>query len=207
MVNESLNYSLLISNSSLFCTQTDKHKADNLSSNQWILSHKDRDENLVISNDGFSCQSKDTKQWQGVRSNRGTNKDNKSKNNKFYYEVYFSKPGLARVGWAMSGASLDLGTDKLGFGFGGTGKKSNSRNFEDYGTTFGDRGDVIGNLIDFDAEIISWCKNGEYLGEAFRIPRNFLDQIFYPCVCTKNASVSVRFGLHSDCKLNKLKRF
>jgi len=37
------------------------------------------------------------------------------------------------VGWATQDALLDLGTDRLGFGFGGTGKKSNSRQFDNYG--------------------------------------------------------------------------
>lgn len=38
-----------------------------------------------------------------------------------------------RVGWSTQAASLDLGTDKHGFGYGGTGKKSHVRQFEDYG--------------------------------------------------------------------------
>lgn len=42
-------------------------------------------------------------------------------------------------------ARLDLGTDRLGFGFGGTGKKSNAKNFDDYGTAYG-MNDVIGML-------------------------------------------------------------
>ena len=41
--------------------------------------------------------------------------------------------GLCRVGWSTLNADLNLGTCKDGFGFGGTGKKSNSRNFDSYG--------------------------------------------------------------------------
>ena len=41
--------------------------------------------------------------------------------------------GLCRVGWATLKAKLDLGTDKEGFGFGGTGKKSHGRQFDSYG--------------------------------------------------------------------------
>ena len=41
--------------------------------------------------------------------------------------------GLCRVGWSTLKASLDLGTDKEGFGFGGTGKKSFGRQFDTYG--------------------------------------------------------------------------
>ena len=99
---------------------------------------------------------------------------------------------------ALANASLDLGTDRLGWGFGGTGKKSNNRNFEDYGTTFGDRGDVVGCLLDLDNETIAWTKNDQYLGEAFRIPRDMAKNHFYPCVCTKNAMVTVRFQPSKD---------
>ncbi|XP_015790146.1 ATP-dependent RNA helicase DDX1 [Tetranychus urticae] len=183
-------------------TLNDKNKArsSGQSMDKWLLAFKDRSENLVVSNDGLSCQSKDAKQWQGVRANRGIVRDPKVRTNKFYYEVYFKEAGLARVGWALSNGSLDLGTDKIGWGFGGTGKKSNSRNFENYGTTFGDRGDIIGNVLDLDSETISWTKNGEYLGEAFRIPKNLVNQAFYPCVCTKNAMVTVRFEKSTEGK-------
>jgi len=41
--------------------------------------------------------------------------------------------GLCRVGWSTLKATLDLGTDKEGFGFGGTSKKSFGRQFDTYG--------------------------------------------------------------------------
>lgn len=47
------------------------------------------------------------------------------------------------------------GVDKHGFGFGGTGKKSHSRNFEDYGEAFG-LGDTIGCLLDLDSRTVAW---------------------------------------------------
>lgn len=40
-------------------------------------------------------------------------------------------------------ARLDLGTDRLGYGYGGTGKKSNAKQFDDYGSAYG-MNDVIG---------------------------------------------------------------
>lgn len=55
----------------------------------------------MISNDGLSCQSKDAKQWQGVRANRAVMRNSKSGANKFYYEAFFKEPGLARVGWKV----------------------------------------------------------------------------------------------------------
>jgi hypothetical protein len=47
------------------------------------------------------------------------------------------------------------GVDKSGFGYGGTGKRSNNKQFESYGETFG-LGDVIGCLLDLDAGTIAW---------------------------------------------------
>ena len=44
--------------------------------------------------------------------------------------------GLVRLGWATRAAG-ELGTDRHGFGYGGTGKKSHVRKFEDYGRPFG----------------------------------------------------------------------
>lgn len=82
---------------------------------------------------------------------------------KYYYEVACHDQGLCRVGWSTAQASLDLGmfsmtsihwsgytitsviilflfcfysllgTDKYGFGFGGTGKKSHNKQFDSYG--------------------------------------------------------------------------
>jgi ATP-dependent RNA helicase DDX1 len=63
------------------------------------------------------------------------------------------------VGWSTRAAKLELGTDKNGFGFGGTGKKSNNRQFDDYGEPF-TKGDVIGCYIDLDKEKIGFIKNG-----------------------------------------------
>lgn len=119
---------------------------------------------------------------------------NRAKKNRFYYEVHFSASGLARVGWALDNAVLDLGTDRFGWGYGGTAKKSNSRNFEDYGQKFGEKFDVIGNIIDLDACTISFTKNGVDLGVAFQFARNLAEQnYFFPCVCIKNAGLTVKF--------------
>ena len=38
--------------------------------------------------------------------------------------------GLCRAGWSTQAASLDLGTDKNGLGFGATAKKSHNRQFD-----------------------------------------------------------------------------
>lgn len=41
--------------------------------------------------------------------------------------------GLCRVGWSTANASLDLGTDQWGYGYGGTGKKSFNKQFDAFG--------------------------------------------------------------------------
>jgi ATP-dependent RNA helicase DDX1 len=97
---------------------------------------------------------------------------------KVYYEVTMTDEGLCRVGWSTRDGkvsvlvalylgifrvanwccipgSLELGFDLLGFGFGGTGKKSSGKKFEDYGEPFG-LNDVIGCLLDRDANTIGF---------------------------------------------------
>lgn len=49
--------------------------------------------------------------------------------------------------------------DARGFGFGGTGKKSNSRQFDTYGKPFGN-GDVVGCFLDCDEGKIHFAVNG-----------------------------------------------
>lgn len=119
---------------------------------------------------------------------------NRSKKNRFYYEVHFTAPGLARVGWALENASLELGFDQFSWGYGGTAKKSNAKNFDDYGEKFGEQYDVVGNIIDLDEGTISWTKNGKELGIAFRLTSRISDEnAIFPCVCVKNAGVTVKF--------------
>ena len=59
---------------------------------------------------------------------------------------------------------LDLGTDNQGFGFGGTGKKSFAKQFDDYGETFGVN-DAVGSLLDLDQMKIRFFKNGSLVSE------------------------------------------
>ena len=40
----------------------------------------------------------------------------------YYYEATVTDEGLCRLGFSTSEASLDLGTCKFGYGYGGTGK-------------------------------------------------------------------------------------
>ncbi|XP_023221949.1 ATP-dependent RNA helicase DDX1-like [Centruroides sculpturatus] len=86
---------------------------------------------------------------------------------KYYYEAKVTDEGLCRVGWSTLAATLDLGTDKQGFGFGGTGKKSFGKQFDDYGNDF---------------------------GEAFKIPQNLRRSAFFAAVVLKNAEMEFNFG-------------
>lgn len=90
-------------------------------------------------------------------------------------------------------ASLDLGTDKFGWGYGGTGKKSNSKQFDNYGEAFG-MNDVIGCLLDLGKGEIKFCKNGADLGSAFYLNQQQKSQIFFPAIVLKNSEMSFNFG-------------
>ncbi|KAF7494753.1 ATP-dependent RNA helicase Ddx1 [Sarcoptes scabiei] len=132
----------------------------------------DIDSNLSLSSDLLSAQTKTSNQWQGVRTNKAVKKC-VNKRNRFYFEVEFTSPGLARIGWALENASRELGTDKFSWGYGGTAKKSNSRNFDDYGEKFGEKFDT-----------------SKYLCE---------QNCFFPCACIKNAGLIARFRADQKC--------
>lgn len=112
---------------------------------------------------------------------------------RFYFESTVTDEGLCRVGWSTEKAYLDIGTDKFSFGFGGTGKKSNNRQFDDYGEAFGIH-DVIGCLLDLNSGEISFTKNGKNLGLAFRLNDQMKRETFYPAVVLKNAEMLFNFG-------------
>lgn len=74
--------------------------------------------------------------------------------------------------------------NRFGFGFGGTGKKSNNRQFDNYGEAFG-KSDVITCLIDLDNGIVKFHKNGVDLGTAFTMNKQLLGNAFFPAVVLK----------------------
>jgi ATP-dependent RNA helicase DDX1 len=101
--------------------------------------------------------------------------------------------GLCRCGWSTVGASHDLGTDKQGFGFGGTGKKSHARQFDTFGEPYG-KNDVLGCCVDLDTNQISYTRNGVDLGVAFTIQKQLHGQAFYAATTLKNAELQFNFG-------------
>ncbi|KAJ8397647.1 hypothetical protein AAFF_G00436460 [Aldrovandia affinis] len=155
--------------------------------NKWQMNPYDRSPAFAIGPDGMLCQSREFKEWHGCRSTKGVTKG------KYYYEVSCLDQGLCRVGWCTAKAALDLGTDKFGFGFGGTGKKSHNKQFDSYGEEF-TMHDTIGCHLDLDKGHVSFSKNGKDLGLAFEIPQNLTNEPFYASCVLKNAELKFNFG-------------
>ncbi|XP_056621318.1 ATP-dependent RNA helicase DDX1 [Triplophysa dalaica] len=155
--------------------------------NKWQMNPYDRSPAFAIGPDGMCCQSREFKEWHGCRSTKAVRKG------KYYYEVTCHDQGLCRVGWSTGQASLDLGTDKDGFGFGGTGKKSHNKQFDSYGEEF-TMHDVVGCYIDMDKGQLSFSKNGTDLGLAFEIPPPLKTQPFFASCVLKNAELKFNFG-------------
>eukprot|EP00793_Prasinoderma_coloniale_P003340 PRCOL_00005975-RA len=125
--------------------------------------------------------------WAGCRATRGALRG------RHYYEARVVDDGLCRVGWATRAATLELGLDAHGVGYGGTGKKSHARSFDDYGGAYA-KGDVVGCYVDCDAGTCGYTRNGEDLGTAFELPPSMRGAALYPCVCLKNAEMRLAFG-------------
>jgi len=144
---------------------------------------------MAVTPDGLKTQSRHPKEWHGCRSSLGV-----AGRGQFYYEATVTDEGLCRVGFSTDQASLDLGTCPFGYGFGGTGKKSNNRQFDDYGGGSFGKADVIGCYLDLENAEISFTKNGKDLGLAFAISRSQYKDNFFPAVVLKNAEMSFNFG-------------
>ena len=72
-------------------------------------------------------QCRDFRQWGGCRSKWAA-----INNAQVYYEVHCKDEGLSRFGFGTDKCDLNLGTCDGGFGFGGTGKKSNRRQVNNF---------------------------------------------------------------------------
>lgn len=152
------------------------------------LSADDRHANSRVSIDGLLCQCHDKGKWGGGRSTYGVT------SGKWYYEGAVEESGgIMRLGFSSSSASLELGTDEKSFGFGGTGKKSNSNKFDDYGERF-DVGDVIGCSLDLNAKTVAFSKNGKDLGVAFSIPPAVLQEPMHAAILLKNCTIRLNFS-------------
>lgn len=163
-----------------------QQKQETSSSKKWEMSKFDREPALAIGDDGLLCQARQQR-WQGGRSNFGVTEG------KYYYEVQITDEGLCRIGFSTDSSVFDVGTDSESFGFGGTGKKSNRRQFDTYGEPFGIN-DVIGCFLNLENGSISFSKNGNLFGQAFDIPKSLDNRAFFPSVTLKNAELLFNFG-------------
>nr|CDS29448.1 ATP dependent RNA helicase Ddx1 [Hymenolepis microstoma] len=148
----------------------------------------DRTASFAIDPNGMLCQSRDPNGWHGARATKGVRNSGK-----FYYEARVTDDGLCRVGWSTALACHDIGTDSDSYGFGGTGKKSHRRQFDDYGESF-TLNDVIGCYLDLDNRTISWSKNGKRFPKAYDIPQSHVSAGLFPSVSLKNAELLLNFG-------------
>ncbi|CAN6457762.1 unnamed protein product [Victoria cruziana] len=119
---------------------------------------------------------------------------------------------VCRVGISRGDDSVgSLGESEHSFGFGGTGKFSNSGKFSDYGTKFG-VGDTIVCSVDLESKplaVISFSKNGQCLGAAKKfdagprglqiinsVPKKLAwESALFPHVLLKNVVVQMQFSI------------
>eukprot|EP00871_Galdieria_phlegrea_P004550 jgi/Galph1/5096/GphlegSOOS_G3686.1 len=149
-----------------------------------------RDYNLQVNEETNELENKLSNRWQGIRACRGVN------SGCWGFHVKVLSEGLCRVGWSTARASLDLGTDSYGFGYGSTGRKSHRKEFSSYGESYGIN-DVVSCYIDFSSSQIFFSKNGKKFETAFRISADLVGQAFYPAVCLKNCRVKVYWNTDS----------
>uniref|UniRef100_A0A8C9PG88 B30.2/SPRY domain-containing protein n=1 Tax=Spermophilus dauricus TaxID=99837 RepID=A0A8C9PG88_SPEDA len=135
--------------------------------------------------------------WSGARSTYGVTKGKvcfEAKVGMVAHIYYPSDLGVECI--IMTDLLTVLGEDEFSYGFDGRGLKAENGQFEEFGQTFGEN-DVIGCFANFETEEVelSFSKNGEDLGVAFRINKESLaDRALLPHVLCKNCVVELNFG-------------
>ena len=128
--------------------------------------------------------------WVGARATVGA-----AGGGKWVFETRIKSQGAVRVGFSTAAATLELGMDALGFGYGATGTKSNNGKYARFGQSFG-KGDAILCLLDLDRHVVQFFKNGVRLpGDAFKVPQDLWNEVFFPHVLVKDATFEVEFGI------------
>ncbi|XP_053133391.1 heterogeneous nuclear ribonucleoprotein U-like protein 2 [Hemicordylus capensis] len=138
--------------------------------------------------------------WSGARSTHGVTKgkvcfEAKVAQNLPLKEGCTETP-LLRVGWSVVLSRSQLGEDEFSYGYDGRGLKAENGQFEEFGQPFGEN-DVVGCFANFESEEVelSFSKNGEDLGVAFRISKEALgERALLPHVLCKNCAVELNFG-------------
>ncbi|RYH32433.1 DEAD/DEAH box helicase [archaeon] len=150
------------------------------------LNDNDRDSELSLT-PPFSCSYLIPDRWLGIRATHGV------KYGKAYYECSVRGTGNCRVGWSTRLASLDLGKDKMGYGYGAKGFKSTEGAFDKYGEAYSN-GDIIGCLLDLDSKNVLFSRNGKVFDVAYPIHTDVQGAVFFPTITLSGSSVDVNFG-------------
>ncbi|KAM9315772.1 heterogeneous nuclear ribonucleoprotein U isoform 2-T2 [Gastrophryne carolinensis] len=105
-----------------------------------------------------------------------------------------------RVGWSLNSCGYVLGEEEHSYGYSVKGSKSTNGTAEDYGEKY-DENDVITCLANFDGDEVelSYAKNGQDLGVAFKIAKDDLsEEPLYPHVLCHNCAVEFNFGQRAE---------